>query len=224
MTRALRSRHSTPILAEVSLSREDVLAARPSVPEHVVYREFVQETVILNLETGTYHGLNPSGGKMLETLGAAATPRTTARRARQKAASGCSRARFVVGVKPLLAEVSQFGALHVYYGDNGNYFDYAKFIRVAGQRRGTGVLERAVRVLGGYRPKASSAAPTSLMKAKNVEGRRQRHLSLSSRASALLIFLPNPRDAFSRPSRSAAGRAAGRSRRRQKQLQFQRLS
>jgi hypothetical protein len=43
------------------------------VPTHVVYREFVHETVVLNLETGTYHGLNPSGGKMLETLGAAAT-------------------------------------------------------------------------------------------------------------------------------------------------------
>ena len=41
------------------------------MPDHVVYREFVQETVILNLETGTYHGLNPTGGKMLETLGAA---------------------------------------------------------------------------------------------------------------------------------------------------------
>ena len=55
------------------LSRDDVLSARPSVPDHVVYREFVNETVVLNLETGTYHGLNPSGGKMLETLGSAAT-------------------------------------------------------------------------------------------------------------------------------------------------------
>jgi hypothetical protein len=78
MTRTLRGRHSTPILAGVSLSREDVLAARPSVPDHVVYREFVQETVILNLETGTYHGLNPTGGKMLEILGAAGTVREAA--------------------------------------------------------------------------------------------------------------------------------------------------
>ena len=45
------------------------------VPDHVVYRKYVRETVILNLDTGTYHGLNRSGGKMLETLGAAATVR-----------------------------------------------------------------------------------------------------------------------------------------------------
>ena len=66
------------IMSGGEASREDVLSARPSVPDHVVYREFVNETVVLNLETGTYHGLNPSGGKMLETLGAAATVREAA--------------------------------------------------------------------------------------------------------------------------------------------------
>jgi hypothetical protein len=60
------------------LTRESILSARPSVPDHVVYREFVNETVVLNLETGTYHGLNPSGGKMLETLGTTATVRDAA--------------------------------------------------------------------------------------------------------------------------------------------------
>ena len=78
MTRTLGSRQSTPTVAGENLSREDVLAARPSVPDHVVYREFVQETVILNLESGTYHGLNPTGGKMLQTLGAAATVKDAA--------------------------------------------------------------------------------------------------------------------------------------------------
>jgi hypothetical protein len=38
------------------------------VPEHVVYRPFVQETVLLNLQTGKYHGINPVGGRMLEVL------------------------------------------------------------------------------------------------------------------------------------------------------------
>jgi hypothetical protein len=38
------------------------------VPQHVVYRSFVSETVVLNLQTGKYHGVNPSGGKMLEAL------------------------------------------------------------------------------------------------------------------------------------------------------------
>jgi Coenzyme PQQ synthesis protein D (PqqD) len=45
-----------------------VLAWHASVPAHVVYRSFVNETVVLNLETGRYHGLNPVGGRMLEAL------------------------------------------------------------------------------------------------------------------------------------------------------------
>lgn len=44
------------------------LAATARVPDHVVYREFAHETVVLNLKTGRYHGLNPSGGRMLEAL------------------------------------------------------------------------------------------------------------------------------------------------------------
>lgn len=42
--------------------------ARISVPQHVVFRSFVKETVVLNLDTGRYHGLNPTGGRMLEVL------------------------------------------------------------------------------------------------------------------------------------------------------------
>jgi hypothetical protein len=38
------------------------------LPKHVVYRAFVYETVVLNLETGKYHGLNPVAGRMLELL------------------------------------------------------------------------------------------------------------------------------------------------------------
>lgn len=38
------------------------------LPEHVVYRTFDSETVVLNLETGKYHGLNPTAGRMLEVL------------------------------------------------------------------------------------------------------------------------------------------------------------
>lgn len=42
-----------------------------TVPQHVVYRPFVSETVLLNLQTGVYHGINPVGGRMLEELGRA---------------------------------------------------------------------------------------------------------------------------------------------------------
>jgi hypothetical protein len=45
-----------------------LLAARLRVPEHVVYREFGDETVILNLESGMYHGLNQTAARMLEEL------------------------------------------------------------------------------------------------------------------------------------------------------------
>jgi DNA-binding MarR family transcriptional regulator len=43
------------------------------LPQHVVHRSFVAETVVLNLRTGKYHGLNPTAGKMLEALAAAPT-------------------------------------------------------------------------------------------------------------------------------------------------------
>ena len=41
---------------------------RALVPANVVYRTFPQETVVLNLETGLYHGLNPVAGGMLAAL------------------------------------------------------------------------------------------------------------------------------------------------------------
>jgi Coenzyme PQQ synthesis protein D (PqqD) len=44
------------------------LHARARVPEHVVYRTFVRETVVLNLETGRYQGLNVTGGRILDLL------------------------------------------------------------------------------------------------------------------------------------------------------------
>jgi hypothetical protein len=43
-------------------------ATRVVVPQHVVYRCFPSETVVLNLQTGKYHGLNPTAGEMLEAL------------------------------------------------------------------------------------------------------------------------------------------------------------
>jgi hypothetical protein len=43
------------------------------VPQHVVFRSFASETVMLNIETGQYHGLNPVAGRMLEVLEAATT-------------------------------------------------------------------------------------------------------------------------------------------------------
>lgn len=57
-----------------------ILDAKLRIPQQVVYRPFAAETVVLNLETGQYHGLNPTGGRMLEVLEESATARQAAGR------------------------------------------------------------------------------------------------------------------------------------------------
>lgn len=64
-------RADTQIMSQ--LSDEELLDARARLPQHVVHRSFVAETVVLNLRTGKYHGLNPTAGKMLDALQAAPT-------------------------------------------------------------------------------------------------------------------------------------------------------
>jgi coenzyme PQQ synthesis protein D (PqqD) len=59
--------------ANADPTNASILAGRATVPEHVVYRAFVKETVVLNLHTGRYYGLNPTGGRMLEELERAPT-------------------------------------------------------------------------------------------------------------------------------------------------------
>ena len=50
------------------ISHHRLLAAQVRPAAHVVFRSFVTETVLLNLTTGCYHGLNPTAGRMLEEL------------------------------------------------------------------------------------------------------------------------------------------------------------
>jgi hypothetical protein len=71
--------HGAPAEAESTSARSDLLAARVKVPENVVHRPFPTETVVLNLETGRYHGLNPVAGRMLEELGRQETVDAAAR-------------------------------------------------------------------------------------------------------------------------------------------------
>jgi hypothetical protein len=51
----------------------ELLTARVRVPEHVVYREFADDTVILNLKSGMYHGMNATAARMLEELSSSAS-------------------------------------------------------------------------------------------------------------------------------------------------------
>jgi len=50
------------------LPHDELLGCTVQIPDHVVYRDMVTETVVLNLQTGRYHGLNPSGGRILRAL------------------------------------------------------------------------------------------------------------------------------------------------------------
>lgn len=64
----------------MSQGSDTLLDARIRVPDHVVHRTFVAETVVLNLQTGRYHGLNTMAGRMLEVLSEGPTVREAAAR------------------------------------------------------------------------------------------------------------------------------------------------
>ena len=57
---------------------DELLDAHMLLPQHVVHRSFVVETVVLNLRTGKYHGLNATAGRMLDGLEQGRTPREVA--------------------------------------------------------------------------------------------------------------------------------------------------
>ena len=64
---------------DATSDRQPLLEAKIKVPQHVVYRSFPSEMVVLNLQTGKYHGLNPTAGRMLETLTEAESVREAAK-------------------------------------------------------------------------------------------------------------------------------------------------
>lgn len=58
------------------LQWDEIRAQRASVPAHVVHRTFAAETVLLNIESGHYHGLDAVGGRFFEVLRDAPTVET----------------------------------------------------------------------------------------------------------------------------------------------------
>jgi len=44
------------------------MGATVRVPDHIMHRAFPAETVVLNLNSGTYHGLNHTAGRILAAL------------------------------------------------------------------------------------------------------------------------------------------------------------
>ncbi len=55
-------------MAQAQLTFDALADARVRVPPSVVHRNFDAETVLLNLDTGRYHGLRGTGGRMFELL------------------------------------------------------------------------------------------------------------------------------------------------------------
>lgn len=62
----------------LTITTPALLAASIKLPQHVVRRSFPSETVMLNLHTGKYHGLNATAGLMLDELERAACVRDAA--------------------------------------------------------------------------------------------------------------------------------------------------
>ena len=60
-------------MAEQPDNTETILASSVRVPDHVVYRDFAEETVMLNLDSGMYHGLNRTAARMVDTLQSSAS-------------------------------------------------------------------------------------------------------------------------------------------------------
>jgi hypothetical protein len=51
-----------------NLTWDDIRGRRASVPQQVVHRTFARETVLLNIGTGHYHGMDAIGGRFFEVL------------------------------------------------------------------------------------------------------------------------------------------------------------
>jgi hypothetical protein len=45
-----------------------IQAAKVLVPDHVVFRSLAQETVLLNVDSGRYHGVDPIGARFFEVM------------------------------------------------------------------------------------------------------------------------------------------------------------
>ena len=65
-------------VAQADQTRAQLLDSTIQIPDNVVFREFAQETVLLDIESGQYFGLNPTAGRMLAVLQEAQTVRDAA--------------------------------------------------------------------------------------------------------------------------------------------------
>jgi hypothetical protein len=85
------------------------------VPHHVVHRAFAEETVLLNIDSGQYHGLNPVAGRMLAVL--IEVEVVTVAVSTLAAEFGEPRERIAADVERFLAGLVERGLIEVLDGD-----------------------------------------------------------------------------------------------------------
>ena len=55
-------------MTQMVLDWELIKRCRATVPRHVVFRVLVEETVLLNIDTGLYHGMDAIGSRFFEVM------------------------------------------------------------------------------------------------------------------------------------------------------------
>lgn len=95
----------------MSYSDGQLLQARVKVPEHVVRRAFADETVVLNLQSGQYHGLNATAAAMVDALEGGEPPVAVA--ARISAAAGQPAERVQADLVALLRCLAERGLVEL---------------------------------------------------------------------------------------------------------------
>jgi hypothetical protein len=61
-------RRSARFREGILLDWEQISTLRAVVPHHVVHRTLASETVLLNIQTGHYYGMDGTGGRFFEVL------------------------------------------------------------------------------------------------------------------------------------------------------------
>jgi hypothetical protein len=93
---------------------QQILDARVIVPNHIAFRVFPGKTVVLNLDNGTYHGLNSIGGRMLGALEEGVSPREAASRLAKDL--GQPRERILNDLTDLIVKLERQGLVEVTAG------------------------------------------------------------------------------------------------------------
>jgi hypothetical protein len=94
---------------------KQLMEATVTKPAHVIVRRFPAEVVVLNLQSGLYHGLNLTAGDMLEVLLTGLPVRRAADRIASEYAADVSRVR--AGIVELCTDLRRRGLIELHLND-----------------------------------------------------------------------------------------------------------